>query len=319
MGAACNIPDRRAEGTDGGDAEHDAGTKRAEHEGTGRPGARMSPRTAGLTALAMVAFASNSLLCRAALAAHQADASSFTTLRVAAGAVMLTALARRRAKSAYGDGGWVPAVALFAYALGFSLAYLRIPAGTGALLLFAAVQVTMVGRGLLSGERPGLREWLGLGLSIAGLVALTRPGLGRPDPLGAGLMLVAGVAWGLYSLRGRRAVDPLRSNALSFTRAATLALGVSAIAVALGSTRLTAAGALLAVASGAIASGLGYATWYAALRGLTATQAAIVQLSVPPLAAVGGVLLLGEALSARLLLASAAILGGIALAVASRE
>jgi drug/metabolite transporter (DMT)-like permease len=279
----------------------------------------MTARTAGLTALAMLAFASNSLLCRAALSRGFADATSFTTIRVVAGALALAALVRWRATGGHRDGGWVPALALLAYALGFSLAYLRIPAATGALLLFAAVQVTMVGHGLASGERPGLREWIGLALSIAGLVVLTRPGLARPDPLGAGLMLLAGVAWGLYSLRGRGAGDPLHSNALSFSRAGALALAVSAVAVALDSVRLTAAGALLAAVSGAIASGIGYAIWYAALRGLTATQAAIVQLSVPPLAAAGGVLLLGEALSARLLLAGATILGGIALAVASRD
>jgi len=178
----------------------------------------MTARTAGLTALAMLAFASNSLLCRAALSRGFADATSFTTIRVAAGALALSALVRWRATGGHRDGGWVPALALFAYALGFSLAYLRIPAATGALLLFAAVQVTMVGQGLVSGERPGLREWIGLALSIAGLVVLTRPGLARPDPLGAGLMLLAGIAWGLYSLRGRGASDPLHSNALSFAR-----------------------------------------------------------------------------------------------------
>jgi len=269
--------------------------------------------------LAMLAFASNSLLCRAALSENLSDAASFTTLRVAAGALALAALARRRAAVGHRDGGWVPAVALFAYALGFSIAYLRIPAGTGALLLFAAVQVTMMGRGIVSGERPSLREWLGLSLSLAGLVVLTRPGLARPDPLGAGLMLLAGVAWGVYSLRGRGAGDPLHANAANFARAVPLALAVSVGAIALASMRLTPLGALLALSSGAIASGLGYAIWYAALRGLTATQAAIVQLSVPPLAAAGGVLLLGEALTARLLLAGATILGGIALAVTSRE
>jgi drug/metabolite transporter (DMT)-like permease len=279
----------------------------------------MSLRTAGLTALAMLAFASNSLLCRAALSGGSTDAASFTTIRVAAGALALVALVRWRSPGRHRDGGWVPALALFAYALGFSLAYLRIPAGIGALLLFAAVQATMVGRGLASGERPGPRAWVGLGLSLTGLVVLTRPGLARPDPLGAGLMLVAGIAWGVYSLRGRGAGHPLHANALSFARATALALAVSAGAIATGSARLATAGALLAAASGAVASGLGYAIWYTALRGLTATQAAVVQLSVPPLAAAGGVLLLGEALSARLLVAGATILGGIALAVTSRE
>jgi len=278
------------------------------------------PKTAGLTTLAMIAFASNSLLCRAALGGGASDAASFTTLRLAAGALALGLLARGQgAGRAQHDGGWAPALALFAYAIGFSFAYLRIPAGIGALLLFAAVQVTMVGRGLVSGERPSLREWLGLALSLTGLVVLTRPGLARPDPFGAALMLAAGVAWGVYSLRGRGSGDPLRSNAANFARSVPLALAASGLAFAFAPLRVTATGALLAVASGALASGMGYAIWYAALRGLTATQAAIVQLSVPPLAALGGVLFLGEVVSARLLVAGATILGGIALAVTSRD
>ena len=274
----------------------------------------------GLTAAAMVAFASNSLLCRAALGNHLCDPISFTTLRLAGGAVALSLVARARGASAPGAGpGWRSALALFAYAIGFSLAYLRIPAGTGALLLFAAVQVTMIGAGLGGGERPRPREWLGLALSLAGLVALTRPGLAQPDPLGAALMLGAGAAWGVYSLRGRGALDPLSANAVSFARGVPLALVASAAGWALGEPRATPAGAVLALVSGAFASGLGYAIWYAALAGLSATRAAIVQLSVPPLAMAGGVLLLGESLAPRTLFASASILGGIALAVTTRR
>jgi drug/metabolite transporter (DMT)-like permease len=272
--------------------------------------------TAALTAAAMIAFAANSLLCRAALAGGYADAASFTTLRLASGALALGVLARARGSAVPLSGfAWGSALALFAYAMAFSLAYLRIPAGAGALLLFAAVQLTMIGAGLRGGERPRALEWAGLVVSLAGLVMLTRPGLSRPDPTGAALMLVAGAAWGVYSLRGRGAGDAVAANASSFARAVPLALAASAVIGLLGATRLTLAGGLLAIASGALSSGLGYAVWYAALRGLSATRAAIVQLSVPPLAALGGVLVLGEDVTLRLVLASVLILGGIALAI----
>jgi len=279
----------------------------------------MRAKTAGLTALAMLAFASNSLLCRAALGRELSDAASFSVLRIAAGALSLAWLAgRARRTGSVRDAGWASAFALFAYAIGFSLAYVRIPAGTGALLLFAAVQITMIGHGVASGQRPSPREWLGMLVSLVGLVALTRPGLSRPDPAGSLLMLGAGVAWGVYSLRGRATGDPLRSNAVNFARAVPLVILAGAVALALGDVRLTPSGAGLAIASGALASGIGYVLWYAALRGLSATQGAVVQLSVPPLAAAGGVLLLGEALTLRLVLAGVAILGGIALAVTGR-
>jgi drug/metabolite transporter (DMT)-like permease len=278
----------------------------------------VTARTALLTVVTMVAFASNSLLCRAALADGQSDAATFTTLRLVSGALVLGLLARGRSGSLSSSGGGAPsAAALFAYAIGFSLAYLRIPAGTGALLLFGGVQVTMIGAGLRSGERPGVREGAGLLVSLVGLVALTRPGLAQPDPIGAVLMLGAGVAWGVYSLRGRGARDALAANAVNFLHAVPLAVLGSVVALFVQPPHVSLRGALLAVASGAVASGLGYALWYAALRGLTATRAAIVQLSVPPLAAAGGVLLLGEALTPRLVGAGAAILGGIALAVSA--
>jgi drug/metabolite transporter (DMT)-like permease len=196
---------------------------------------------------------------------------------------------------------------------------LRIAAGVGALLMFAAVQLTMIGAGLRAGERPRALEWIGLASSVAGLVVLTRPGLARPDPVGALLMLAAGVAWGLYSLRGRRSTDAVAANASSFARAVPLALGVSAGLALLRTPHLTPAGAMLAIASGALASGLGYVVWYSALRGLSSTRAAVVQLSVPPLAAAGGVLVLGESFTARLLVGSVLILGGIALAVVGQR
>jgi drug/metabolite transporter (DMT)-like permease len=275
--------------------------------------------TAGLTAATMVAFAANSLLCRAALDGGHADAASFTLLRVGGGALALGLLARARGSPRpAGRGAWGTAVALFAYAIAFSLAYRRVPAAVGALLLFAAVQLTMVVAALRTGERPHALEWVGHALSVAGVVVLTRPGLARADPVGATLMLLAGGAWGVYSLRGRGAGHAVARNAASFARAVPLALVAGAGAAAIGATHLDAEGAGLALLSGVFASGLGYALWYAALRGLTATRAALVQLSVPPLAAAGGVLLLGEVLSARLLVSGALVLGGIALAVAGR-
>ncbi len=243
----------------------------------------LDTRTAGLTVVALVAFAANSLLCRAALAGGFSDATTFTTLRLIGGAVALGLLVRARGvPRARSGGGWLSATALFVYAVTFSLAYVRIPAGTGALLAFAAVQLTMLGGGLLAGERPRSREWWGLGLSLAGLVALTRPGLAQPDPAGAALMVGAGAAWGLYSLRARGAGDPLSVNAVNFARSVPLTLLASALGLAMGDLHLTPMGASLALASGAITSGLGYAAWYAALRGLSATHGAIVQLSVPP-------------------------------------
>lgn len=284
------------------------------------PGAPAPWKTAGLTAAAMTAFAANSLLCRAALGGGHADAASFTALRLLGGAVALGLLSRTsRAAPSPGDSSWLPAAALFAYAACFSLAYTRIAAGVGALLLFAAVQLTMNGVALLRGERPGPLEWLGLAVSLTGLVVLTRPGLSRPDLTGACLALAAGVAWGLYSLRGQRPADAVAANAASFARALAPALLLAAAAALFGGLRLGVAGVGLALVSGAVTSGLGYAVWYAALRGLTATRAAIVQLSAPPLAAAGAVVFLGESFSARLLLASVLVLGGIALAVAAHR
>jgi len=281
----------------------------------------MTLRTAGLAAAAMMAFAANSLLCRAALGAHAVDALTFTSVRLSSGALVLALLVWGRPGARGPFTAWRLGAALFAYAIGFSLAYARITAGVGALLLFGAVQVTMIGGGLVAGERPPTREWLGLGLALAGLVGLTFPGLTAPDPAGAALMLGAGVAWGVYSLGARAGGEPLAANAASFACSVPLALvaqGVSFMTMPPKVTT-TAAGMALAVTSGAITSGLGYAIWYAALRGLTAAQAAIVQLSVPPLAALGAVALLGEAVGARLIVSGGAVLGGIAVAFTARR
>jgi drug/metabolite transporter (DMT)-like permease len=280
----------------------------------------MTPRTLGLTAAAMAAFAANSLLCRAALGPGLVDAASFTSVRLLSGALALALLVRLSGRTAPVVRDLRAAAALFVYALAFSLAYTRIPAALGALLLFGAVQVTMVGRGLAAGERPGAAEWAGIALSFGGLVALTLPGLRQGDPAGALLMAGAGLAWGVYSLLGRSGRgDPLVANATHFATAVPLALLASLASAGFGAPQLSAPGLGLAVASGALASGVGYAIWYAALRGLSSTQAALVQLSVPPLAALGGVLLLGEDVTLRLALSAAAILGGIALAAGARR
>jgi len=280
------------------------------------PAAPPAVVTALLTSVAMVAFAANSLLARGALGARAADPISFTGLRLGSGAIALLLLSRGRPSG----GSWRSALALAAYAYAFSVAYLRIGAGVGALLLFAAVQISMIAWGIRSGEKPSLREWVGLALALAGLLGLTLPGATAPDPAGAGLMLLAGVSWAAYTLRGKGVGDPLRANAGNFLRTVPLAAGLALLAgwrggAALPALHVSPAGLWLALASGAVASGCGYAVWYAALRGLTSTRAAIVQLSVVPLAAAGASLLLGEPVTLRLALFGALILSGIALAV----
>lgn len=274
-------------------------------------------RPLALTALAMLAFAGNSLLCRAALRDTSIDAASFTTVRLLAGAITLALIVARRGAQPAQAGSWRSAAALFAYAAGFSFAYISLPAASGALLLFGAVQATMIGHGLWRGERLGSVQWLGLAVAAIGMVGLLPPGLSAPPLGGAVLMVGAGIAWGVYSLRGRGAGDPTEVTAGNFIRAVPMAVAVSL--VALPQLSIDGAGIALAVASGALASGVGYAIWYAALPHLQATQAATVQLSVPVIAALGGVLLIGEPLSLRLALASAAILGGIALVIHRRS
>jgi len=278
----------------------------------------MSPlRVFVLTLLAMLAFAGNSLLCRAALAAGRIDAASFTSIRVVSGALALWLIVRLQAGGAAKAGSWPSAFALFAYAAAFSFAYLTLTTATGALLLFGAVQATMIGWGFWRGERLSGWQLLGVATALGGLVGLLLPGISAPPLQGAALMLLAGIAWGIYSLRGKGAGDPLQATAGNFLRAVPFA-AVLSLAM-LPWLALDAAGAALAVASGAVTSGIGYAIWYSALRGLKAASAATVQLSVPPLAALGGVVLLGEPLTLRLLLASVAILGGIALVTAERS
>jgi len=312
---------------------------------SGRSGGSLpKARIAMCAALALCAFAGNSLLCRLALRESGAtdggiDPAAFTGLRLASGALMLWLLAlsasRLRARAEAngaerrrpaqlqpmppGRGDWAAAVALFVYAAAFSYAYTRLSAASGALLLFGAVQATMLGWGLLRGERLQALQWGGLLLALAGLIWLLLPGATAPAPSAALLMLGAGVAWGVYSLRGRGARYALAQTAGNFLRSLPLAALLGVGAAAAGSLRIDATGALLAVISGAVTSGLGYALWYAALPSLRASSAASLQLAVPALTAFAAVLWLDETLGLRLLLASAAILGGIALTVFGRR
>lgn len=265
----------------------------------------------------MVAFAANSLLCRSALGPRSIDAATFAVVRLVAGATVLWLLALGTGRGGARRGDWLSAAALAIYAVGFSFAYLSLAVGTGALILFGAVQVTMIVAGLLGGERFGGAQVAGTAIAFGGLAYLVSPGVTAPAPLGAALMALAGVAWGAYSLRGRRAADALAATRGNFIRAVPLA--VVAVAFMLPALHATPRGLALAAISGAIASGLGYVLWYAALRALTATQAAVIQLSAPVLAALGGSILLSERVTARLVVSSIAVLGGIALAIASRR
>ena len=287
-------------------------------------------RTALLTALALLAFAGNSLLCRIALRETTIDAASFTSVRLVSGALLLALLVAWRGRGQAGAlrpwqaGDWPSALALFVYAAGFSFAYVSLSAATGALLLFGVVQTSMIGWGLWRGERLRPLQWGGLAAASAGLVWLLLPGLATPSLAAGLLMACAGIAWAVYTLRGRsagpQAGDATAVTAGNFLRAAPLALALSAALGALGwsPARWDSAGLLLALASGALASGLGYAVWYTALRGLTATRAAILQLTVPALATAGGVLLLGEPITPTLLGASLAVLGGVLLVILAR-
>ncbi len=278
--------------------------------------------TFGLTLLAMIAFAANSVLCRIALRHPAIDPASFTAVRLMSGAIMLWIVTRVRAGTNQGAGNWPSALALFAYAVAFSFAYLSLTAATGALLLFGAVQITMISHGLWSGEQ--IRAWqlVGLLLAFAGLVGLLLPGLSAPPLRGTVLMLGAGVAWGIYSLRGKGGGDPTLVTAGNFLRAVpfALVLGIWRFkGMAVDNIYNSGIGVAYAIASGALASGIGYSIWYAALPRLKSTTAATVQLSVPVIAAVGGIVFLAEPVTLRLALASIAVLGGISLVIGRRS
>ena len=289
-----------------------------------------------LTTFALVAFAFNSILCRMALGTDEIDAASFTAVRLFAGAVALIVISYecRGPRVSKGltrkldvkplltrgllhYGNWLSAFFLFAYAICFSFAYLGLTTGTGALILFGSVQMTMIFVALFKGEPPGALEWMGLGVALGGLVYLVFPGLSSPPIVSSMLMAVAGIAWGFYTLRGRGSIDPLGDTTGNFIR--TLPLVILVLLPFLPNIHLSGRGVVLAVLSGALASGVGYTVWYAALKFHTSTRAAVLQLAVPVIAAVGGVLLLDEPATLRLAIAAALILGGIALTIFGRN
>ena len=275
-----------------------------------------------LTLLAMTAFAGNSLLCRLALKHTAIDPVSFTSLRLASGALTLWLIVRWTQTIRSGHGNWRSAAALFVYALAFSLAYVQLSAATGALLLFGAVQATMIGHGLWAGERLRPVQGLGCIVALGGLGSLLLPGLTTPPWGSAALMASAGLAWGIYSLRGKGSGDATRVTAGNFARTVPMAVTASLLVgvLPLGLTvSLDAWGMINAIASGALASGVGYAIWYSVLPSLKSVQAASVQLSVPVIAALGGILFLGETVGWRLVIASVAILGGIALVIRDKN
>lgn len=271
-----------------------------------------------LTFLTLVAFAGNSLLCRMALGNDLIDPTTFTALRLASGALILVPLSqllKNQPPTRRERGSWASGLALFAYAITFSLAYVSLDTGMGALILFGAVQATMICAGLGSGERPHSVQWLGLATALGGLVYLVLPGIKAPDPIGSLLMMVSGLAWGVYSVRGKEVATPIPSTAGNFMRAVPMAVLAGVTALILTRPYASEMGVALALVSGTATSGFGYVLWYKVLRNLTTTQAAVVQLLVPVLAAFGGVILLAEELSVRLLISGALILGGVATAV----
>jgi drug/metabolite transporter (DMT)-like permease len=278
------------------------------HNSDTRPGTR----TLALATGALVAFAANSVLARLALADGLTDAASYGSIRIISGAVALALIVGIRSARSISAGSWTSGFLLALYAAPFSFAYLQLTTGTGALILFGSVQATMISVGLIRGERPKSVEWVGLAIAVAGLVWFVLPGVDRAPLLGAALMLTAGTAWGFYSIRGKGSQAPLADTAGNFMRAVPLMLFVSLAAAS--SVEVTPIGVAYAVTSGVLASGLGYVAWYAALRGLTSTKAATIQLAVPVLAAWLGVILLGEPVTPRLALAGTTILAGIALA-----
>jgi drug/metabolite transporter (DMT)-like permease len=283
---------------------------------------RLPSRLAWAVPLALTGFAANSLLARQALGANLLDPASFTAVRLASGAAMLALLVSVRGGGRVGRGAaragsWTSAAALGAYAAAFSFSYVQIGAAIGALVLFATVQVSMIGWGLWRGERPGAVEWVGLAMALAGLGWLTAPARG-PDLAGILLMVIAGATWAVYSLRGRAASRPIDETAANFARSVPLVLPILAVP-ALWGGHVSAAGVWLAIVSGAITSGLAYSLWYAALPLLTATQAALAQLAVPALAALGAVVILGEPLTLRMLLAASLIFAGVLVAFFGRR
>lgn len=274
-------------------------------------------RTISFTVLALIAFAANSVLCRLALGDRTIDASSFTVIRLLSGAIVLFLIIKIKNKSEVSTkGSWSASLMLFLYAITFSFAYITLDTGTGALILFGSVQITMILLSILSGNRLHVTEWLGVMVSFLGFVYLVLPGITTPSMFGFMLMTVAGIAWGIYSLKGKGSTNPVIDTAYNFLR--TIPFVIILAVLAFNKMSYSSTGILLAVLSGAIASGIGYAIWYSALRGLSTVQAAVVQLLVPVIAAFGGVIFVSEAITLRLTVSAMLILGGILLVVLGR-
>jgi drug/metabolite transporter (DMT)-like permease len=276
-------------------------------------------KTLSLTCLALLAFAGNSVLCRLALGGATIDAASFTSIRLLSGIIVLAIILKmtHNVNKPVSKGSWMASVLLFLYAIAFSFAYVSLDTGTGALILFGAVQITMLLVSSLTGNRLHYIEWSGVFIAFSGFVYLVIPTVATPSMTGFILMTIAGIAWGFYSLKGRGSVSPLGDTAYNFIR--TLPFVVILLAVTFQQANLSGQGIILAVVSGGLTSGVGYTIWYSALRGLTPTRAAVVQLLVPIIAAIGGVIFAGESVSLRLLLSSVLVLGGILLVVLGKR
>jgi len=286
--------------------------------------AASSPRgivfTAIATTVAMMAFASNSILCRLALGSRAIDPATFTTVRLVSGAaaLLVVSLATGRA-GRRGAGNWKSGAMLFVYAIFLSFAYVGLNTATGALILFGSVQLTMLGTAIATGERPQPLQWLGLLAALGGFIYLVSPGLEAPSLLASILMTISGAAWGVYTLRGRGGADPISATTDNFVRAVPFVLAVMIVSgLVWRDTHVSTRGVVLAIVSGALTSGIGYVVWYTALKGLTATRAATVQLTVPVIAALGGVVFMSEAVSVRLAVSAAMILGGVAFVLAGK-
>lgn len=276
-------------------------------------------RTLIFTILALIAFAANSILCRIALHDELIDPASFTSIRLISGAIallMLFYISKPRHQSS-SKGSWTSGVILFLYAVTFSFAYISLDTGTGALIAFAMVQITMITSALFQGEKMTSAEWIGVILAFSGLVYLVLPGVSAPSQTGLLLMIISGTAWGLYTLRGKSSQNPLGDTAFNFLRA--LPFVIILLLFSIDNVKAEPQGIILAVVSGALTSGIGYTIWYMALKGLSAFQASIVQLIVPVIAAAGGVVFLAEIISSRLIFASLLILGGLAIAILKRK
>lgn len=275
-------------------------------------------KTIFFTSFALIAFAANSVLCRLALGEGTIDAASFTSIRLLSGAVVLLIILKLTDKdnTTSSQGNWLSALMLFTYAIAFSYAYITLDTGTGALILFGSVQITMILLSMFSGNRLHISEWIGMLVAFTGFVYLVLPGVSTPSLTGFLLMTLAGIAWGIYTLRGRGSKNPLADTTQNFVR--TLPLVIILALITLQQAQLSSTGIILAILSGAVASGIGYTIWYLALGGLSATQAAVVQLSVPVIAALGGVIFVSEIISLRLTISSTMILGGILIVVLGR-